>query len=69
LVVYSVDSDSWTYSQGLEVIQQFNPQFIVISRDPFSSQFPVDLKLLIEQSDKFKILYGDQLAVVFQIVK
>ncbi|BFM39316.1 hypothetical protein OLK001_12420 [Synechocystis sp. LKSZ1] len=66
-VIYQSDSSGWTYQKALETIQAFSPKYLVISRDPFSAKFPEDIQFLINDKNKFQIIYHDHLALVFRI--
>ncbi len=66
-VFYELGSQGWTYRNGLQIIQENQLEYLVISRDPFSGDFPEDLNLLIQSSDLFEIVYQDPLAFVFHV--
>ncbi|MBW4523039.1 MAG: hypothetical protein KME16_25660 [Scytolyngbya sp. HA4215-MV1] len=68
-VIYRLGSVDWTYQEGLKTIRDFQPQFIAISRDPFSTTVPKDLAFLFNQPKAFEVVFQDSLAAVFRITK
>jgi hypothetical protein len=57
-----------SYTKSVESIKGNNSEFLIISRDPFTGQFPQALSGFIDKTDKFKMIYSDQLAVIFKVL-
>jgi hypothetical protein len=68
-VIYRLGSVDWTYREGWKTIQEFQPQYIAISRDPFFTTIPQDLAFLLNQPKAFEVVYQDSLAAVFRIIE
>lgn len=67
-VIARLGSIDWNYQEGAEIIRQYQPDFIVFSRDPFSGQVPNDLAFLLNQPKRFEIVYQDPLAAIFRVI-
>lgn len=57
-----------SYTKSLESIKRNNSKFLTISRDPFTGKFPQALSGFIDKPEKFKMIYSDQLAVIFKVL-
>jgi hypothetical protein len=68
-VIYQLDSLSWKYSNGLKVIRESKPKYLVISLDPFTRAIPTDIQSLTSQPQAFELVYQDDLALVFRITE
>jgi hypothetical protein len=67
-VIARLGSIDWNYQEGLQILRQYQPDFIVFSRDPFSGQVPNDLAVLMNQPKLFEIIYQDPLAAIFRVI-
>ena len=57
-----------SYTKSVESIKRNNSQFLIISRNPFTGKFPQALSGFIDNPEKFKMIYSDQLAVIFKVL-
>ena len=57
-----------SYTESLESIKRNNAKFLIISRNPFTGKFPQALSGFIDNPEKFKMIYSDQLAVIFKVL-
>lgn len=57
-----------SYVKSVESIMRNNSKFLTISRDPFTGKFPQALSGFIDNPKKFKVIYSDQLAVIFKVL-
>lgn len=68
-VIYELSSDRWQYPAGRAKLLQFKPDYLAISRDPFTTNIPPDVAELINRPTIFKLVYQDPLAAVFQLTE
>jgi hypothetical protein len=66
-VIAALGSGQWRYSDGLQVIRQYQSEYLALSLDPFSRQAPADLAKILQQPQAFEPVYQDSLALVFRI--
>jgi Dolichyl-phosphate-mannose-protein mannosyltransferase len=66
-VIAALGSADWQYRDGLQVIRQYQPDYLALSVDPFSHQVPAEVTQLVSQPQAFELVYQDSLALVFRI--
>ncbi len=66
-VVDRLGSAGWTLAEGLPIIEANRVKYLVICVDPFDKSVPSGLQELVRQSDRFQLVFKDDLAVVFRL--
>lgn len=67
-VIDRLGSTGWTLAEGLPIIQTEGVKYIVLCVDPFDRSIPAGLAELVRQPNQFKLVFQDQLAIVFQVI-
>ena len=67
-VIDRLGTSGWTWAQGELVVASQKPNFVAVCVDPFDRSIPLDeLKKMAGDGSKFKLVYQDDLAIVFQV--
>ena len=66
-VIDRLGSTGWTLAEGLPIIQSGGVKFLALCIDPFDRSVPPGLPEMLGKPEKFKLIYKDDLAVVFQV--
>ena len=68
-VIDRLGTSGWTWAQGELVVASQKPDFVAVCVDPFDRSIPLDeLKKMAGDGSKFKLVYQDDLAIVFRVV-
>ncbi len=67
VVIDRLGSSGWTQEEAEQVIQSRTPQYIAVCLDPFDRSIPPGLKSLLQQANRFEVVYRDPLAIVLRI--
>ena len=67
-VIDRLGTSGWTWAQGELVVASQKPNFVAVCVDPFDRSIPLDeLKKMAGDGSKFKLVYQDDLAIVFRV--
>ena len=67
-VIDRLGSSGWSLAEGLPIIQSQSVKFLVLCVDPFDRSVPQGLPEMLGKPETFKLIYKDDLAVVFQVL-